>query len=529
MKVLLAIPKREQDGLGNLILHLIAERAGHPAALQVERAGNAADAKALADETFDLVVAHLDLPKNAGARVVEGALLGMGVLRHYRFEKGNKSPFLLVTRATSGGMLEEAAALGKCCVVPQIADMDPLLSEAITKLLPQQANSPHANRKFAEVEIHLLEGASSWRISKRSPSGNEFYNDRLDIDLSNLDDVMRRHADIASSGYPRWQRELKEMGKALVARLFADHRFKHYFGRTVSDVGGLDNVQIRFVVDEKYQSLGWEALCSQDFLGDEPEGAPFWMLKSPIMRNLRTNEGFYPKLAEWRKGGELNCLIIDASFCAFVPRMGYFPELENVAAECDTLEAIIEGHRKECFDQNRPALFHAPVRLSPATAPKDKPFHLHVRETLRNGTMWHIVHFGGHAYYDERRGYGWICFPGAPVDVIELERFGNWLRNAGFVYLSSCREPGDRSVYALARHSIPAILGFRWDMDDHKAMKHAESFYQELICRSTSFETASVTARRSLYRHYETDRAWAAPLLVTQPDPHPERFMRPKP
>ena len=64
-------------------------------------------------------------------------------------------------------------------------------------------------------------------------------------------------------------------------------------------------------------------------------------------------------------------------------------------------------------------------------------------------------------------------------------------------------------------NSIPAILGFRWDLDDEHAVHHAAAFYEELTS-SGILEDAFVKARNALFCRHETNRIWASPVLVLQ-------------
>jgi hypothetical protein len=100
---------------------------------------------------------------------------------------------------------------------------------------------------------------------------------------------------------------------------------------------------------------------------------------------------------------------------------------------------------------------------------------------------------------------------------VKLAEFAKWLRRSCLLYLTSCRYSADSVVLQLmeCENSIPAILGFRWDLDDEHAVHHAEAFYEELTS-SGILEDAFVKARNALFCRHETNRIWASPVLVLQ-------------
>ena len=139
---------------------------------------------------------------------------------------------------------------------------------------------------------------------------------------------------------------------------------------------------------------------------------------------------------------------------------------------------------------------------------------------LREGS-WDLIHFAGHTCFQrhgaQQRGGTGFLFIG-PADAPECIDFGDvvsYMREARFVYLSSC-ESGNSGFAALAATAgIHAVLGYRCRVNDRTAAIQARLFYRMLL-RSHSLGAAFGFARRRIYRRYrERDNAWASAMLVT--------------
>jgi hypothetical protein len=127
------------------------------------------------------------------------------------------------------------------------------------------------------------------------------------------------------------------------------------------------------------------------------------------------------------------------------------------------------------------------------------------------------VHYAGHSLYAEDKT-GYVFFPGEKfAEAVKIDVFSQHLRNAQvrFVYLSSCQSSEDDFVFQLANNLVPAILGFRWKIDDNKAKDYALKFYEYLF-KHRSLEQAFLEARRYVHDKYEDNRIWALPLLILQ-------------
>jgi CHAT domain-containing protein len=98
------------------------------------------------------------------------------------------------------------------------------------------------------------------------------------------------------------------------------------------------------------------------------------------------------------------------------------------------------------------------------------------------------------------------------------------------VYLSCCRSSAAQAATELARNSIRTTIGFRWDLDDVKAVAFAELFYQALLGNRLNVCSAIREARDKLHNKYDAgDPIWASPVLLAQPQDwrHVEGVLRP--
>jgi hypothetical protein len=195
--------------------------------------------------------------------------------------------------------------------------------------------------------------------------------------------------------------------------------------------------------------------------------------------------------------------------------------LHNVPVEAEWLEGFLKHER----DVEPTVEIGKVLRITEKTVPKGRSFCEHVQETLEQEGPWHLVHYAGHSYYEKTESRGYVIFPGRPSgklspEAIDMEDFGEWLREnrTDIVYMSSCHSSDSSIVFELARNYVPAIVGFRWDIEDGKAAEHARAFYTNLLSGSQSIriEYAFLKARKETYRSDRTDKAWAAPMLIRQ-------------
>jgi hypothetical protein len=143
-----------------------------------------------------------------------------------------------------------------------------------------------------------------------------------------------------------------------------------------------------------------------------------------------------------------------------------------------------------------------------------------IEAALRSG-IWDLIHFAGHTYFQrhgaqQKSGTGFLFVgPQGEPECIDFGDIVSYMRQARFVYLSSC-ESGNSGFAALAAAAgINAVLGYRCKVNDRTAALQARLFYSTLQ-RSRSLGSSFGQMRRMVYRRYKhLDNAWASAMLVT--------------
>ncbi|MFQ5758589.1 MAG: CHAT domain-containing protein [Candidatus Bathyarchaeia archaeon] len=146
-----------------------------------------------------------------------------------------------------------------------------------------------------------------------------------------------------------------------------------------------------------------------------------------------------------------------------------------------------------------------------------------VQNKMAEQINWHILHYAGHSFYDGensafffRKASGGII-PRAQLDALYVEELGNLVEESSIrlVFLSSCQSAEMDFVSELVKRMIPAVVGFRWVVDDKQAKNHALTFYKNLFERR-SLEQAFVETRRQMRSTYFKQRIWVSPVLVVK-------------
>jgi hypothetical protein len=249
------------------------------------------------------------------------------------------------------------------------------------------------------------------------------------------------------------------------------------------------------------------------------------MLHAPIYRTIRDCPGnqyplFHEDDADMR-GRPINVLIVESPTEGTITLHGFEKQLcrlENVVTECKFLKDYL--HLLKRTGQAN----IGEVELI-SWKNKKELMKEQVRKALEEGNRsWHVVHYAGHSYFDHRTQSGHVFFPGPgkAIDKVKVDLLSLWLRNAKtrFIFLSSCHSSEAGFVFAMASQHIPAIVGFRWDIDDDMAYEYTQIFYKELLAgKKQSLEYAFLNARKKIYAMHENNPIWAAPVLVIQIPP----------
>jgi len=102
---------------------------------------------------------------------------------------------------------------------------------------------------------------------------------------------------------------------------------------------------------------------------------------------------------------------------------------------------------------------------------------------------------------------------------VEVEMFNSHLDRAQtrFAYLSGCQSSETGFVFELARLQIPAVLGFRWPINDDAALRFASGFYEKLFGNAAPcLEKAFLATRCAMRDKLKQDKIWASAMLILQ-------------
>ena len=397
--------------------------------------------------------------------------------------------------------------------------LEKLRSEMVRFLGP---NRPAVPRRV-NLEIYLTtEGQSGYQfqVDGQPPQLGQ----PLEVDKEKLRTLVRQSLRIhdEEEDAEEWEIKLKEVGRCLADVLFdgapTNRKFRDEFNEWKGAVG-IQNIRVRFTVQNSLHPVIVEAVMQE-------ENGEFWMLQTAVYRgqtqqHYRSAEPHGLFQDEETAEGPLNFLIVQAD----LPYLDIVSEgeidvrldhLPNVADEVEKVVELLADLREH----------HQPIGEVRVLAATDMPAGTSVKDLvedlLRNGdTHWHILHYAGHTYYDATNDAGYLFFPDAngKYEPVKIDVFALWLTSADtrFVFLSSCESAQQDFISHLAKVRVPAIMGYRWKVEDSKAMEFAKSFYDKLLGGNEhSLEYACLAAKKDMHANYAHNRIWASPVLVMQ-------------
>ena len=495
---------------------LQTELSDEPNKIVVDSVRNRIEAeRKLEARKYELLITYLDIPpERKRSREPEA---GLSLLRSLE-DKQIRIPSILVSSSHNPKLTYSTQDLFEC----KIVFMDPAeefekklicySKKALMKKQPGYDQELVKESCRGDVDIILDLDKINWSY-KLKGIGVE-YEDYgvLDIDANKMRDLVilsRQIGEIKTN----WESSFKNIGKDLMQEIFQKNQiFNAHFFDLINRVGGRENARIRFIVEKEIHPLALEALI-------QPE-SQYWMIDTPVYRKLMVpgekSALFHDKET---RTGPINCLIIESDYYGDVPGMKdptgrdlHLVRLRNVNQESQMLEDFLRDNKSRFKIDQIKRINKESEEIKNGTS-----FAEFVKNTLE-GECWHLVHYAGHSVYinnGERRSDGFIFFPGDIVEPINIELFARWLRKTRFVYLSSCQSCEENFAFELAQNKIPAILGFRWDVDDDQAADHAKAFYRKLF-QHRSLEKAFMKSRRKMYQAHREGKVWASPVLILQ-------------
>lgn len=516
-RILIVFPKREQDLADNIEETLQENFALAEGELLIDQVKNEQGAKnRLLDDTvaYDLVIIHLYLPADRKIPLNEEEQRGLKLLRWLDSQKPSIAGLLL----DPSGATEISLAvqeIPRCKWVPlDFEDWEKLLIKYAGKALGAASPALQVDRaqNLGDVEITLNLTGKTWTYLLKETEGPYNAPGVLEIDAEELERLIKESAYVNKLNSYSWEEKFREIGFILKKQIFLKNSvFFQRFGILEKKVGGKENIRIRFVVEKEIHPIALEALL------EEP-GNKYWMNHAPIYRRLIDIPGErYPLFREPRgqSSPPINCLIIEANVKEEEKVQGFktkddkdlhLSPLKNVPLEVKWLENFLLQMKKA------DSLIGKIKVIRNETG--EENFSEKVKNTLRNDS-WHLVHYGGHSYYHGKKQRGYVFFPDRYLKAVSIEQFSMWIKDARFVFLSSCHSSEENFAFELAENGIPATLGFRWDIEDDLAEQYTETFYKELFLEK-SLDSAFFKASQKMKEKHECEKIWAAPILVLQ-------------
>jgi hypothetical protein len=506
--VLLVFPDADQSELLKEVLTESFDAAGLPAVIGLERNKSMA-LRRFRLEPADLIITHLHIAEDARTPLSEEDQLGLALLRQVG-ERDSQIPSILVSPFLNQDILGAVNKLPRCRL---FQEGDPTWQDRIVESAGQELlhNPPPATKKI-NLEFFVDLDRDEWHMVC---SGDGIICDETPIPINvDIEEIKKlidwgKRVEMLKEYWPDWEEQLQDIGEVLVKQIFHNNRaVDNTFAALKEKVGGIENFSIRFHVDKAIHPLILEAILDPDY-EDKNE---YWMLKAPICRRIsvrqQSNMPLYED-EETRSGrSKINCLVIESDVGdAYVEEVDVaLLPLENVSREVEWLLNELQENRDD----------YAIGRIE--HVPKAECSKKRLEALLTGAEQWHLVHFAGHSYYDQKHGGGYVFFPGQEqVEALSIDMFSQWLRQAKtrFVYMSSCHSSNEDFVYKLVTNQVPSTVGYRWDIDDDKAADHAEIFYSSLF-RERSLEKAFLKTFQEMRQRYKEHIIWAAPLLVMQ-------------
>lgn len=520
LKVLIVIPKKEvRDFVIDILESLCNDEDIH---LQIDKEESFQDAldRCRHGAPYRLIVSHLHIFERRKAPLVETQRLGLTLFQTLNRE-GSHIPGILLTPDVDDEQLALAISFPNFSPVPMgghwAEHIGIIAARSFAK--PSETKDQAAARvdrqpqKKVQVDFFIYPNSDTWAMVFRG-EGNIICDPTprlLKVNLAKINQTRIKDCmiDKYRGNYPDWKIFLNDIGEVLLREiLLKNPEVLDYYTRLSGEVGGCENFRIRFITGEETYPLNLEAILVPSYQDNED----FWMLKAPVCRRLNVGDlRMYPLFENPNQKEmlqEINCLVIKADVHGWEKKSKIeLNQLENISVEARQL-----GERLSELEANHTIGTFMSIPKGNTECTREA-----VEATLKSGKEWHLVHYAGHSHYTaDDKGYVFFSKEGRP-DPVDIQDFAQWLRQAKtrFVYLSSCESSKLKFVHELAKKWVPAVIGYRWDIDDDKAAEQANIFYDHLF-REQSLEYAFLKTRQQVSQECPEHIIWAAPVLVMQ-------------
>jgi CHAT domain-containing protein len=481
--------------------------------LLVEELSDEAQAKIqLAKNLHQLAIVHNDLAADENSIAEAGR--GTRLLK-WLHENGSSTAKALICSVESSADLfvpEDTTILrAGSDFIQQLTGM---LKNLMTPAKQAAAKRP----SYVRVTVDLdEEGHAPYSLEGEGDSYQGSTGRCLTIDREKLKRLARRSKDIKLPS-DTWSNDWLNLGQDVWDQVLRGD--VGFWGALQNGLGHVDNdiqrMKFCFRISPALHPIAVEAIASTENTPD-PD---WWALKTPIYRSFHQQPPQMrgPLFNCLRKADSynINCLIIQADVSGVVHGFESRPDglkldrLLHIAQETQEIERIL---RKHCSGRT----LAVDLNFSAGEPFKD------VISNLLKEEQWHIIHFAGHSFFDNKTRKGYIFFPGSevgsPPETIAVADFCSELKGTQFFYLSSCKNIQADLILTLGENGIPSAAGYRWDVDDEKAAEYATKLYQQIFserdsCLQHCLQHAFVETRKCMYKKYPDDPIWASPILL---------------
>jgi hypothetical protein len=471
-------------------------------------------------EPYSLIISHLHIAKHRKAPLVEDEMLGLLLFRELSV---TATAGILLTPIIDNRLLGQIRELPRTSLVCESDGWKEQICEIAEQILSgKAAGAPQPplssagsvkKHKKVRIDIYIDLHKDTWQIVFNGDGGMICDPKprllRVDLDKIHKIGMKESWVDESKAKYPMWVEILKDIGEELVRQILENNpEALKYYTELCDEVGGCEYFSLRFITSEEAYPLPLEAILVPEYR----QVNDFWMLKAPVTRRVDVGGvKLWPLFENPESEGnavQINCLIIEADVHGYVQIGDQDFELEklyNVAEEANQLEKRLLDHRTE---YRIGCIKRIPDKMTACTKEN-------VEAWLTNGEQWHLVHYAGHSFHQDK---GFVFFPdNGTAGAVDIQDFSQWLRMAKtrLIYLSSCQSSKVKFAHEMARRGVPAAIGFRWNIDDRKAAEHADRFYDNLF-KERSLENAFLRTRQQVQRIDPKHIIWAAPVLMMQ-------------
>lgn len=488
--------------------------------------------KYLGEQAYDLAIVDLHVPIDDDTMEDADKTSGLDLV-HWMRNSSIETPTILVRPKplhTTPELDIEIGDLFRCTPVDKGQDLFENMEIMAKKFL--SGETPE-QREILEIELRLRgkktnSGENAYSIFLTAPGSQRllgkggFSTDGLDIDV--LTALTEDIATLPERRDMKWKRRFRLVGQRLREMLKSDPGFYAGVKEALQKIGhpkDYSYAHLRFVIPRELHAIALEAVIDLEKNNEEEDDSDLWMLEAPVYRML------YGKEVKSIKVGPLftdksikpiSCLLIDANVGDDKPIKTNEPDPRNpevcmylshlpmVSEECDWLKQKLK-------EQMQHLNIAEPVLLR--REPGEQGFLKRVEEQLKK--EWDLVHYAGHSYYNEDEKLACFFFQEDDdnVEKLTIKDFVKLLGSARFVFLSSCQSASEGFVFELAESGVPAIIGFRWPIEDESAVGFVQCFYEHLF-ESKSVEEAFFLARRHIHDEQKERKVWTSPVLIEQ-------------